>query len=445
MPDIKSAQHRGATHDNVGTKAGAKEYEAHAADLIRPDKEMQYVSLHHHSTYSYLDGFGLPSAHVRRAAELGMPSLALTEHGNVSSHVKLAKAAKEFGIHPIFGCELYCGKVDEDERTQRKNHLTILAKDEVGYRNLLRIVSQGWSDFYYEPTVSGEVLAKHKEGLIVLSGCTGSLLSTSLVGGKNVAVEDASYRRAMEVARRFKNTFGDNYFLEVQMFPELENVRAINQAWERLSAELNIPLVASGDCHYTRPDEGEMQQILHSVGRHKSMEQLAQNWGYDVPLAPPLTDELVLDRLVGTGLSYKAAKQAKANTLLIANACQADIPQMDSIRFPLPTGFKSAQEVWRKWLEDGWYFRSMNRSKMRDAQGRTAKERLRYEMDIIESKDFIDYFLVVSDIVKFAKDNNIPVGPARGSAAASLVCFLLRITEVNPMEFPNMMFERFID
>jgi DNA polymerase III subunit alpha len=248
------------------------------------------------------------------------------------------------------------------------------------------------------------------------------------------------------VAQRFKRTFGDNYFLEVQMFPELESVRTINQAWERLGRELGIQLVATGDCHYTQPDEGEMQQILHSVGRHKSMEQLAQDWGYDVPLAPPLTDMVALERLMGTGLSLKAARQAMKNTQLIANSCDADIPQMDPIRFPLPKGFKSTREVWRKWLEDGWYFRNMPAKKgMRDAQGRSPKQRLKYEMDIIESKNFVDYFLVVSDIVKFSKDSNIPVGPARGSAAASLVCYLLRITEVNPMEFPNMMFERFID
>lgn len=443
--DIRSAEHVGATHDNVGTKAGAKSYEASAAELVVPDRTMGYVSLHHHSTYSYLDGFALPSAHVRRAAEIGMPALALTEHGNVSSHAKLAKAAAQFGVHPIFGCELYCGRVDEEERTQRKNHLTVLARNDEGYKNLLRVVSQGWSDFYYEPTVSGETLAKHREGLVILSGCTGSLLSTSLTGGKNIDVADASYKRAKETALKFKRTFGANYFLEVQMFPELEQVKTINQAWEQLSKETGIPLVATGDCHYTVPDESEMQQILHSVGRHKSLEQLAQNWGYDVPLAPPLTDGVVMDRLLGTGLSLRAAQQAMRNTILIAGACNTSIPQMDPIRYPLPPGYSSTKELFTEWLNEGWKFRKMKECKLRDNEGRTAKERVLYEMELMEAKDFIDYFLIVSDIVKFSKDNGIPVGPARGSAAASLVCYLLRITEVNPMQFPNMMFERFID
>lgn len=430
---------------DISTKAGAKTYEATAADLIRPDRTMGYVSLHHHSTYSYQDGFALPSAHVRRAAELGMPALAMTEHGNVSSHAKLAKAAEEFGVHPIFGCELYTGAVNDD-RTQRKNHLTILAEDEEGYRNLLRVVSQGWSDYYYEPTVSGDVLAQHKSGLIVLSGCTGSLLSTSLIGGKNVPVEEASYQRAKNVAKRFKKVFGDSYYLECQMFPELENVRTINQAWERMSKELDIPLVATGDCHYTVPDESEMQIILHSLGRHKSMEDLQRDWGYDVPLCPPMTDEIVMERLRGTGLSLRAAQEAMWNTVEIAGRCNATIPRMDTIRFPLPPGFTTTKEYMWYLLREGWKFRNMNRMKnVRDSEGRTPAERIAYEMDIIESKDFMDYFLVVSDIIIWAKENGVAVGPARGSSAASLVCYLLRITEVNPMEFPTMIVERFID
>lgn len=423
-------------------KAGGKSYEATAADLIRPDKEMEYVSLHHHSTYSYLDGFALPSAHVRRAAELGMPALALTEHGNVSSHAKLETAAAEFGVKPIYGCELYCGAVD-DERTQSKNHLTILAATDDGYRNLLRVVSKGWDNYYYEPTVDGQTLADHRKGLIVLSGCTGSLLSTSLIGGKNVELADASYARAREVARRFKRTFGDAYYLEVQMFPELENVRIINEAWERLSRELGIPLVATGDCHYTVPDESEMQVILHSVGRNKTPEQLQQSWGYDVPLCPPLTDKLAYERLRGTGLSHKAAEEAIKNTLVIAGRCNATIPHMDPVRFPLPDGYESVDEVWKDWLRQGWNYRGFDR--LTGEKKRAYVQRVRRELDVIESKDFRDYFLCVSDIVKWAKDNGVLVGPARGSAAASLVCYILRITEVNPMDFPNMMFERFLD
>lgn len=374
-----------------------------------------------------------------------MPALALTEHGNVSSHVKLEMAAKETGVKPIYGCELYCGDTIPEKRTQRKNHLTVLAEDDNGYKNLLRLVSQGWSDFYFEPTVDGSTLNAYREGLVVLSGCTGSLLATSLIGGKNIDPADASYARGKQVAARFKRTFGDAYYLEVQAFPELEQSRRINQMMVQLSKELKIPMVCTGDVHYTQPSENEMQQILHNVrgGNRQSLEDQARAWGYDVPLCPPTTDKLMIERLMGTGLSKKEAQGAVYLSGEIAERCTVTLPSLGRLRYPLPPGFKTGDEVWRKWIEEGWYYRGFNR--LSPSERKRARERLKYEMGIIEGKDFIDYFLVVSDVVKFAKDSGIPVGPARGSAAASLVCFLLRITEVNPLLFPTLVFERFID
>src|SRR4051812_35556936 len=151
----------------------------------RADKQMEFVSLHHHSTYSFLDGYGHPSEHVARAAELGMPAIALTEHGNMSSHPKLEQAAQKLDMHAVYGCELYTGSATNP--TQRKNHLSVWAQDEQGYQDMLRMVSWAWSEgFYYEPTVTGLVFADHSERVIVGSGCTGSLLSTSLIGGKNI-------------------------------------------------------------------------------------------------------------------------------------------------------------------------------------------------------------------------------------------------------------------
>lgn len=400
---------------------------------------MDFVSLHHHTTYSFLDGFGLPEAHVRRAAELGMEALAITDHGNVSGHVKMEQAANKHNIKPIYGCELYCGPVEEDSRKQRKNHLTVLASNQEGYRNLLRVVSRGYAEgFYYEPTVSGAMLAEHSEGLIVLSGCTGSLLATSLIGGKNVEEGEASYARAKKVASRFKGSLGDAFYLEVQAFPELEATKRINKDYETLSKELNIPLVASLDAHYTEPSESEMQAILHNVrgGNRKTLEEQAQDWGYDVPLCPPVSDKAIYKRLRATGLSKSAAEQAIANSVEIAGRCEVTLPKLERLRWPGGSG-----TTWRKWLDDGWKFRKIGKKK----NWREYKARLKYEMSIIEEKDFIDYFLVVSDVVKFAKDSGIPVGPARGSAAASLVCFLLRITEVDPLLFPSLVFERFID
>lgn len=407
-------------------------------------KDMRYRSLHHHSTYSYLDGFALPESHARRAAELQMPGLALTDHGNISGHVKLEQAAKKEGIKPIFGCELYTGGIDEETRTQKKNHLTVIAENLEGYRNLMRLVTKSFSEgFYYQPTVDGRMLNEHKDGLVVLSGCRGSLLSCTAIGGKNISEDDASFDRARDLARRYKRAIQDSFYLEVQAFPELEEICRLNVFYEELGKELGIPLVATGDVHYTKPDENEMQIILHNVrGANKlSYEDQARSWGYDVPLCPPINDNEMFKRLVGTGLSRQGAIDAILNTEQIAERCTVELPKMENIRFPIPSGYKNRQEVWEGWIKEGWAYRKIEDRPNRNAYVR----RLKHELGVIESKDFVDYFLVVSDIVKFAKDNAIPVGPARGSAAASLICYLLRITEVDPIKFSNLVFERFID
>lgn len=371
-----------------------------------------------------------------------MDALALTEHGNVSSHVQLEKAAKAEGIKPIFGCELYCN--EGGQKQQRKNHLTVLAENDEGYRNLLKVVSLGWSEgYYFEPTVSGDILHRHKSGLFVLSGCLGSLLSTSLVGGKNVPAESAGFQRGLDVARGFKRAFGDHYYLECQTFPELDKTRAINEALEEISKKLKIPLVASGDVHYTEPGESDMQMVLHNVrgGGRQTLEEQARSWGYDIKLSPETDDNLVYKKLRATGLSKSAAYEAIMNSRYIADMCNVELPKVGRLRYPHPDKFKNSQECWEAALKWGWKMRGINSKPNREQY----KEQLRKEMDVIESKDFVDYFLVVADAVNFAKNDGIPVGPARGSAAASLVCYLLRITEVDPLLFPNLVFERFID
>ena len=400
-----------------------------------------YVSLHHHSTYSFLDGFALPDAHIRRATEIGMGALALTEHGNISSWVKLEKAGTAQGVKPIFGCELYTGPTG-DAKQQRKYHLTVLAADQTGIVNLMGLVSRAWENFYYEPTTSFADLKDFGAGLIILSGCTGSLLACSAIGGKLIPPELASYERARSVARTFQREFGDRYYLEVQAFPELDNVKALNRMYERLGKELGIKLVATGDVHYTVPRENEMQQILHNVrgGHRKTLEEMSREWGYDVMLAPPTSDIYMLRRLAATGLSQAACMEALHSTQEISQRCNATLPKMADIHFPLPDGYATKEELWKGWLREGWEYRQVqSKSNVSDYV-----KALHYERKIIEDKGFEDYFLMVSDVVKFAKDSGIPVGPARGSAAASLVAWLLRITEVDPLLFPNMLFERFI-
>jgi DNA polymerase-3 subunit alpha len=426
---------------------------------------MRFASLHHHSTYSFLDGFQLPDAHVRRISELNGSALALTEHGNVMSHAKFEQAASKEGIKPIFGIELYCGEIDEERRTQKKNHLTILAKNAEGYRNVLKLVSDSWKEgFYYKPTVSGSMLREASAGLVVLSGCQSSLLTSALLGpkikrdprttygiaasqrqhdGRNVGRD--RYRRARAIAARFKRSFGDDYFIEVQAFPGLEDTRAANPALAQIARELDIPLIATLDCHYTLPTEREIQQTLHAIrnGGRDSVEDISETWGYAAELCPPLSDRHILKLLIETGIPRDQAIKAVSQTWELADDLNVELPRLKTLRYPLPPGYETATDLFRDWLRKGWAERGVE-SLSREERKRYAA-RLRYEVSIIEEKDFCDYFLVVSDGVRFAKHADIGVGPARGSAAASLVCWLLFITEVNPMLFPHLVFERFID
>lgn len=406
---------------------------------------MKFVSLHHHTTYSYMDGFGPVRDHVARAAELGMPALAATEHGNVSSHVQLEKESQKAGIKPIFGLEAYCAPSNmREQKNRRKWHLTLLAENAEGYRNLMRIVTKSWADGFYQwPTVHGEWLQEHSEGIIALSGCADSLLSCTLLGGKGRETGDE--REALAVMRKFKRIFGDRYYVEAQMFPELERTRKLNPWFEQAAKKVGVPLVATADCHYPYPDDNKMQVILHTAGRGLGNVDTAESqWEYDIRLTLPSDDEKVLSRLRGTGLSDSAAWQAWDNTDEIAGRCNVELPKVDMLKFPLPRGAKSNEELIWEWLRRGWKFRWGSNRNMREHR-KQYSDRIKYEMEMIVSKGYVDYFLMLSDAVRWAKNRGVAVGPARGSAAASLVCYMLRITEIDPIPFPNMLFERFID
>lgn len=404
----------------------------------------KFVSLHHHSTFSYLDGYGMPEAHILRAVELEMPAQALTEHGNVTSHVKLEQAALKHGVKPIFGIEAYTGGVGEDA-SRFKWHLTILAMNQEGYRNLLRLTSLGWAEgFYYEPTISGEMLAQHHEGLIVLSGCSGSKLAVDLLGGKGEPehVDSPSMKAAINTVKKFKELLGDRYYLEVQQFPELKRSRAMNIAYEEISKKTGVPLVATCDVHYPYPDDNKVQLVLHAVdrgGKDNTVEKQERTWGYDVKLCL-WDDKTLFERMRGSGLSKSAAQEALRNTAVIADRCNVVLPKLKELQFPSK---KPSEELLRAWVKKGWDYRNFDNLPKR--LRKQYKERVKFELDLIVRKNFADYFLVVSEMTRWAKDKGIPVGPARGSAAGSLVCFLLRITEVNPMLFTNLLFARFID
>lgn len=296
---------------------------------------MKYVSLHSHSTYSYMDGFGLPEAHVARVAELGMSALALTEHGNVSSHVKLEQSAKKHGIKAIFGLEAYTAPMTmREDGNMRKWHMTMLAADLHGLNNLYAMVTTSWErDFYRWPTVLGDSFRDHSKGIIALSGCADSHLACTLLGGKGI--EEGNYDAAVRVMLGYKRLLGDRYYLEVQRFPGLERSRILNQQYALWSAEYGIPLAASSDVHYPRPEENEMQKILHAAGRNTGTVAAAEaGWEYDILLTYPESDKQIRDDLIATGLTKKEAEAAILNTAEIASRCNVELPKMDRIRYP---------------------------------------------------------------------------------------------------------------
>lgn len=295
---------------------------------------MKYVSLHSHSTFSYMDGYGLPSQHVERVAELGMTALALTEHGNVSSHVKLEQAAHEHGIKPIFGLEAYTAMPDmREKQNQRKWHMTMLAMDLHGYQNLMKMVTRSWADdFYRWPTVTIPNLKDNNEGLICTSGCADGHLASQLLGGKGL---EPDYDAAVKVLKAYKRLLGDRFYLEVQRFPGLERSCILNQQYAIWSKEFGIPLLATSDVHYPRPEQNEMQKILHAAGRNTGTVAAAEaEWEYSILLTYPESDKEIRDDLIGTGLTKREAEAAIANTAEVASRCNVELPKMDRIRYP---------------------------------------------------------------------------------------------------------------
>ena len=306
---------------------------------------MRYVSLHHHSTFSYGDGFGLPREHVARCAELGMTAMALTEHGNCSSGVQLEKACEQYGIKPIYGCEVYIAAPEE----MRKCHQTVLAMNQIGLENLNRLVTQSWRDFYKWPTVYLKHLEKYNDGLIILSGCADSQLSSTLFGGKYYGDKRYYYTRqdyaaACRLVEWYKSVFGDRYFLEVQCFPGLERCRNINPALEAISWDCGVPLAATCDCHYVHPDDSQIQKILHASHRGSSVSQVEASWEYSIKLNIPASDDEVWDRLLRTGLEEYSAVEAILNTERIAKRCNVALPKVEPLTYPI------SDADWEPWV-----------------------------------------------------------------------------------------------
>jgi Zierdtviridae DNA polymerase len=295
----------------------------------------QYAELHGHTTFSPGDGFMMPIDHMEECARLGIVARAFTEHGNVTSHVKAEQASTKTGVQAIFGCELYCDT--GSERGQTKHHLTLLASDQQGLRNLYAVVSQSWVDFHFKPTTFGDTLAEHSEGLIVLSGCLGGKLAQAVMGGKGEADKArADVVSGARTASQFRELFGDRYYLEVQGHPLLDRQKAYNQALVEIGKRLRIPLVVTGDVHYPTEADQDIYPLLHAIDRgggRNTVEAQSQSWEYGIVLAHQAVD-VVYDNLVATGLSPKTAEAAMDTTVEIASRCKVVLPKLKDLVFP---------------------------------------------------------------------------------------------------------------
>jgi DNA polymerase-3 subunit alpha len=287
-----------------------------------------------------LDGFGTPDQHLQRAAELGYSAFAFTEHGNTSSHFRAEKAAIKIGsVKPIFGIEAYTQSSFADPQ-QTKYHLTILAQNQIGYRNLNLGTTRSWEQFYYHPTWSGSDIAEFSDGLVVLSGCSGSFMACNLIGGKGIPERDKpNIDAAGRIAERMARTFPGRFYLEVQAFPELENTRRINTAYAQLSRETGIPLAVTMDVHYPHPEDNKMQVILHACGPQgrgqASADELLRRWNYDVLMTLPDSDKILAKRLIETGVPREQAWDAIYATADIAESCNVTLPKAERLRYPI--------------------------------------------------------------------------------------------------------------
>ena len=428
---------------------------------------MKFVSLHGHTSFSTGDGHGSPQEHVDRVKELGMKAMAITEHGSVSSHVQIEQAAKKAGIKPIFGLEAYVA----NPGSKPKFHQTILAMNQQGYVNLNRLVTNSYikkdngEGFYMKPTVNLDSLfdKKKTEGLIILSGCASSMLACTIAGGKGLGEELtkeevekgahwSNFAQAMELVDMYQETFGDRFYLEVQRFHDYHKTVAVNQVLERIWEKTQIPMVATADVHYPRFEDWDANQLANAIGWNTTVEALengARKYDSKPGQTYPTSDKEMAKDLIKAGVSKRNAVQSVLNTKEVAKRCNVELPKTDPVRFSESNGTdEQAQKLLKQAIKDGIRYRQETDPRFKKrfkSRKKDYAQRIKKELKTILPKGFSDYFLINKQIIGWAKDNGIVVGPGRGSAAGSVICYLLRLTEVDPIEFPEMVFERFLD
>ena len=388
---------------------------------------MSFVHLHVHSEYSLLDGACRIGSMMDRVKELGQDAIALTDHGVMYGCIDFYKKAKEAGIKPIIGCEVYVARRGMGDRIygvdNEAYHLVLLCKDRTGYENLCYLVSQAYlKGFYGKPRVDLKLLRERHEGLIALSACLAGAIAQDLL--------QEDYDAARSYALELKDIFGeDNFYLELQDHGIPEQ-RAVNQGIMRLSRELNLPLVVTNDAHYLRREDSVIQDVLLCIQTGKTVD--------DPKRMKFQTDEFYLKSEEELRQLFPNCPEAFENTAKIAQRCNLDFAfhKYHLPSFPVPEGYTN-EEFFRKLCEDGFAQRYENPPE-------EYRERLEYEIGVISRMGYVNYYLIVWDFIRYAKESGIPVGPGRGSGAASIVAYCLHITEVDPMQY-GLIFERFLN
>lgn len=388
---------------------------------------MAFVHLHVHSEYSLLDGACRIPELVRRAAELGQTSLAITDHGVMYGVVDFYKAAHKAGVHPIIGCEVYVAprtrfdKVHGVDNTY--HHLVLLCENNQGYHNLMKLVSRGWTEgFYSRPRVDEELLSQYHEGLIALSACLAGEIPRLLCEG--------DYDRAKRAAERYQSIFGPgNYYLELQDHG-LSEQKNMNPQLIRLSHDTQIPLVCTNDVHYLTKDDARVQQVLLCIQTGTTLDE-PSSMSFE-------TDEFYLKSEEEMRALFPEIPEAFDNTVKIAERCQVELSfgELKLPTFDAPEGDSKA--YFRRLCTEGLHRRYGDHP---DAE---LLERLEYEVYTIEQMGYVDYYLIVNDFIQYAKSHGIPVGPGRGSGAGSLCAYCLGITAIDPIRY-NLLFERFLN
>ncbi len=388
---------------------------------------MSFVHLHVHSEYSLLDGACRINGMMDRVKEIGQSAIAITDHGVMYGCIDFYKAAKDAGVKPIIGCEVYVARRGMEDRVHGIDndpyHLVLLCENMTGYQNLCYLVSEANSrGFYGKPRVDLELLSQHHEGLIALSAC--------LAGGVAQYLLDEDYASAKEYALKMADIFGpDRFYLELQDHG-IDEQRAVNQGVQRIARETGLPMVVTNDAHYLRKEDATMQDVLLCVQMGKTVD--------DENRMKFQTEEFYLKSEEELRKLFPNCPEAFENTAKIAEMCNVEFVfhEYHLPSFPIPDGYTNEQ-YFRKLCYEGFEERYTDPPE-------AYIQRLEYEIDVISRMGYVNYYLIVWDFIRFAKESDIPVGPGRGSGAASIAAYCLHITEVDPMKY-SLIFERFLN